>query len=119
MNFYNTLFDSGASESFMLEKYAKKLAHLEMLPEPIELATASEGTFMKATHRIVVDFYINDIRLSDEFLVLPNLTEDVVIGATTLQKWRIKLNFDIDDVEIPEALKGIKKVVQLKAIRGK
>ena len=36
--------------------------------------------------------------LSDEFLVVPNFSEEAIIGAATLQKWRIKLDFEHDTV---------------------
>jgi hypothetical protein len=56
--------------------------------------------FMEIMNRVSLEFYKDDIRLSDEFLVVPNLSEDVVIGATTMQKWRIKLDFEHDTVII-------------------
>ena len=40
-----------------------------------------------------LDFEINDVRLSDEFMVVPYLSEEVIIGVTTMQKWRIKLHY--------------------------
>ncbi|MBK7807123.1 MAG: hypothetical protein IPJ51_12580 [Saprospiraceae bacterium] len=43
-----------------------------------------------------MDFYMDDILLSDEFLVIPGLSEEVIIGAATMQKWRIKLDFEHD-----------------------
>jgi hypothetical protein len=36
--------------------------------------------------------------LSDEFLVVPGLSEEAIIGATTMQKWRIKLDFGHDQL---------------------
>jgi hypothetical protein len=47
-----------------------------------------------------LDFYINDVLLSDEFLVVPNLSEEAIIGSATLQKWRIELNFEDHKVEV-------------------
>ena len=47
-----------------------------------------------------LDFEINDLKLSDEFMVVPDLSEETVIGATTMQKWRMKLDFDHDAVII-------------------
>jgi hypothetical protein len=32
--------------------------------------------------------------LSDEFLIIPGLSEEVIIGVATLQKWRMKLDFE-------------------------
>jgi hypothetical protein len=49
---------------------------------------------------VLINFYIDGYRFSDEFLLIPNLSEPVVIGAATLQKWRLKLNFETDEVII-------------------
>ncbi len=85
------LFDSGASYSCINEKLAIELEIFTPLHKPMRLGTASEHVYMEIENSIRLDFYKDDIRLSDEFLVVPNLSEEVVIGATTMQKWRIKL----------------------------
>jgi hypothetical protein len=66
----------------------------------MKLATASEHVCMEIRERVTLDFYKEDIRLSEEFLVVPNLSEEVVIGATTTQKWRIKLDFEHNTIVI-------------------
>ncbi len=58
--------------------------------------TASEGHYIEVTEAVRLDFYIDDILLSDEFLVIPGLSEEAIIGAATMQKWRIKLDFEHD-----------------------
>jgi hypothetical protein len=63
-----------------------------------KLSTASEGHYIEIKERVILDFYINDILLSDEFLLVPGLSEEAIIGAATLQKWRIKLDFEHDQV---------------------
>jgi len=65
-----------------------------------KIATAAEGHYIEVKYVVRLDFYINDVLLSDEFLVVPGLSEEAIIGAATLQKWRIKLNFDYDTVEV-------------------
>lgn len=92
------LFDSGATYSCITEKVADELANLEALHTPMRLATASTDTFMMIKNTSRLDFYHEDIRLSDEFLVVPGLSEDVIIGANTMQKWRLKLDFEHDNV---------------------
>lgn len=93
-----TLFDSGANLSCI------SAANLENLENPVslgiarKLAIASEHHFIEISHAVRLDFYINDVLLSDEFLVVPALSEDAIIGAATLQKWRIKLDFEHDQV---------------------
>jgi predicted aspartyl protease len=93
-----SLFDSGATYSCIAEEIAGDLAHLETLHTPMRLATASSDTYMEIHNTCRLDFYHEDIRLSDEFLVVSGLSEDVVIGATTMQKWRIKLDFEHDTI---------------------
>jgi hypothetical protein len=100
------LFDSGANLSCINEEHAGMIANLEAFLHPRKLATASEHHFMEITHRISTDFYLNDIQLSDEFLVVPQLSEEAIIGAATMQKWRIKLDFEHDTVYVdPKAAK--------------
>ncbi len=76
----------------------------------MEIATATVNQYLKIKDRIMVDFYYNDIRMSDEFMVIPGLSEDVIIGVNSLQKWRIKLDFEHDTVIVdPKVAKAILK----------
>jgi hypothetical protein len=43
-----------------------------------------------------LDFFLDDVHLTDEFYIVPGLSEEAIIGATTMQKWRIKLDFETD-----------------------
>jgi predicted aspartyl protease len=104
------LFDTGATFSCIHPDHVKTIAHSEKLFRPLEVATADAGRYMKITEAIRSDFYINDIRMSDEFMIVPNLSEEVIIGVTTMQKWRIKLDFEHDTVIIdPKIAKAILK----------
>lgn len=105
-----SLFDSGASFSCVRPDFIEDLEVPVKMRRPLEIATASEGTYLKITHAVRLDFYYNDIRLSDEFMVIPGLSEDVILGVNTLQKWRIKLDFEHDTVIIdPKVAKAILK----------
>jgi predicted aspartyl protease len=94
------LFDSGANLSCINEEFAEEITELIPFLHPRRLATASEHHFIEITNAIRADFYFEDIQLSDEFLVVPQLSEEVIIGAATMQKWRIKLDFETDTVII-------------------
>jgi hypothetical protein len=101
-----TLFDSGANLSCIHPDHANTLGTPEGLPRVRKLSTASESHFIEIKERITLDFYINDVLLSDEFLVVPALSEEAIIGSATLQKWRIKLDFEHDTVSVdPKAAK--------------
>jgi|ERR1017187_1851822 predicted aspartyl protease len=95
-----TLFDSGANLSCIHPDQVEDLTTTIALHEPRMIATAGENHFIKVTHRATLDFYLNDVLLSDEFLVVPGLSEDAVIGAATMQKWKIKLDFDTEKVTV-------------------
>jgi hypothetical protein len=36
--------------------------------------------------------------MSDEFMVIADLSEEAIIGVNTIRKWRIKLDFEHDCV---------------------
>ena len=95
-----TLFDSGAKLSCISPKSVNGLETPVSLGRVRRIATASEGHYIEVKERVTVEFYINDILLSDEFLLVPGLSEEAIVGAATLQKWRIKLNSEYDTVEV-------------------
>ncbi|MES2328728.1 MAG: retropepsin-like aspartic protease [Bacteroidota bacterium] len=95
-----TLFDSGANLSCISPEFVDKLEVPTSLGRERTVATASEAHFIVIKERVTLDFYIEDVLLSDEFLVVPGLSEEVIIGAATLQKWRIKLDFEHDTVHV-------------------
>jgi hypothetical protein len=104
------LYDSGATFSCIHPDHAEKLGTLEPLHKKLRISTASEGHYIEISHRVTLDFYVNDVRLSDEFMVVPALSEDAIIGAATLQKWRIKLDFEHYTVIVdPKVAKAILK----------
>jgi Aspartyl protease len=93
-----SLFDSGSTYSMIRPDFAAKLANIEPLPEAVDFETANKGSFTKVESAVRLNFYLNNLRLSDEFFVYPGLAEEAIIGATTMQKWRIKLDFEHDEV---------------------
>ncbi len=95
-----TLFDSGANLSCINPQKAVLLGSPVSLGKERRITTASDEHFIIVKERILLDFYIDDVLLSDEFLVVPGLSEEAVIGAATMQKWRIKLDFEHDTVHV-------------------
>ena len=96
------LFDSGASYSIIRGDVAEAIAGLEPLPDPENYVfeTARAGDTIRATHSVRLDFRFDDsqARFSDEFVVFDDCSEEVIIGAKTLQAWGIKLDFDREEV---------------------
>jgi hypothetical protein len=94
------LFDSGANLSCINPDLLIDLEAPVKLGRKRNLPTAAEGHFIEIEAAVRLDFYLEDILLSDEFLVVPGLSEEAVIGAATMQKWRIKLDFEHDTVHV-------------------
>jgi len=94
------LFDSGASMSFIKKSIAQKLANIEKLPKPLEFETAKAGETLVVYEAVRLDFYLDGDRLSDEFLVVPDeiISEECIIGAKTMQAWRIVMDMENERV---------------------
>lgn len=94
------LFDSGARYSCIEPALAEVLEIVIALPEPMEFSTAKDGEEVTAHERVCLNFYLDDYRFSDEFMLIPGLAEPAIIGAATLQKWRMKHDFEADEAVI-------------------
>jgi len=92
------LFDSGATYSCVEKGLAEQLEMITPLAEPLSFETAKKGEEVEAREAVRLDFYMNGYRFSDEFIVIPDLSEAVIIGAATMQKWRFKLDFEHEEV---------------------
>ena len=88
------LFDSGANISCINSEFVNYLGEAVTLGRTRRLSTASDNHFIEIKEAILLDFTVNDVNLFDDFLVVPGLSEEVIIGASTLQKWGIKLDFE-------------------------
>jgi hypothetical protein len=80
------LFYSGATFSCLRPDIAAQIERSSRLRKPMEIARASEGHYVKITEALRAHFYFEDIRLSDEFMVVPGLSKEATIGVSTLQK---------------------------------
>lgn len=96
----DAIFDSGSTYSCIHPELAEGLETIIPLPEPMEFSTAKEGEKVRAEGRVTINFHIGEYRFSDEFMVIEGLSNGVIIGAATLQKWRLKLDFEKDEIII-------------------
>ncbi len=96
----NAMFDSGASFSCIKHMHAVKLGDTIKLRRSLRVGTASEHSFSDIYEKILLDFYIDNYRFFDDFIIVPELSKEIIIGAATMQKWRFKLDFEKDEVII-------------------
>jgi hypothetical protein len=72
----SALFDSGSTYSCIIPALAKKIGRPERLPKPKEFGTAEKGKKVRAEEVVRLDFYVNGSLLSDEFMLIPHLSEE-------------------------------------------
>ncbi len=96
------LFDSGASYSIVRRDLAESLQPLAPLPDPEDwvFETARAGQLISAEHSVDLTFRFDDseARFSDLFVVFDDCSEEVIIGAKTLQSCRIILDFENEEI---------------------
>ncbi len=63
----NRLFDTRASYSLIRRDIAERLGILLPLPQPMSFEMAQRGATMMVRERVVLDFWIDGYRFSDEF----------------------------------------------------
>lgn len=92
------LFDSGASASFVRTDIADKVGYIFSFRDKREIIVA-DGSRKSYDNRVLpAGFMLNDCPIVSEFKVVDNLSEEVIVGADTLQRNKITLDFDKDEV---------------------
>ncbi|MFQ5827872.1 MAG: retropepsin-like aspartic protease [Candidatus Methylomirabilia bacterium] len=98
------LFDTGASASFVRRDVVNRIATMLKLPAP-EIYTLADGKGrLRVNETAVLYVYIDGIRISDNFIVAPRLSDEAIIGANTLQKWRVKIDLENEKVIIDKRM---------------
>lgn len=122
----DAVFDSGSTYSCIRTELAQKLETVLRLPEPMEFDTAERGRRLVMTECTRLNFHFDGMRFSDEFMLIPELSEPVIIGAKTLQAWRMKLDFEREQVVVDPRvtklrlleLKGLKRHIRIRGPRS-
>lgn len=102
------LFDSGASESFIRADVAKQLSSAIRLPNP-KTFELGRGT-LKVKRAMIGDVFLNGTALFTTLLVVPNLTEELILGADFFQRWKIRLNPESEEVILDQDALKLKLV---------
>ncbi|MDI6792250.1 MAG: retropepsin-like aspartic protease, partial [bacterium] len=105
-----TLFDTGATYSFIRKDKAEAIATILSLRHPKSFELAREGQTVTVTECTRIDIRLNGVTISDEVVVMEDLSEELILGASTMQKWRIKLDLEKEDVVVDERVARLKLV---------
>lgn len=85
-------------------------ANIVKLPTTYKFVQGDGKHEIVIQHSVIINLTINDITVFQSLLVADELSEELIIGADTLQHWKIKLDPEHEDVIID------KKVLDLKLV---
>ncbi len=98
------LFDTGASASCIRSDVVGKIATTLKLPTPEIYTLGDSGGKLRVHETAVLYVYIQGVEVSDNFIVAPRLADKVIIGASTMQKWRVKLDLESEKVIVDKRM---------------
>lgn len=98
---FNALLDNGASESFIRRDLAQQIATISKLSIPREFELG-KGILLVEESTPILDVEVDGFRLFWHFLVVPDLSEELIIGADFLQRWKIRLDPEKEKIIIDE-----------------
>jgi predicted aspartyl protease len=104
------LFDTGAGYSFIRKDIAEKLGDIIKFPKKMEFKLGDGESKIIINEKIILEIEINGVTISDEVLVSDKLSEDMIIGAKTMQAWRIKLDMENEKILIDPKVAELKLV---------
>ena len=101
---FTALMDTGASESFIRTEEARQIATPFKMPEPMILELGKGQ--IEADEAIFAYVELDGVRVHWTFIVVPELTEQLIIGADFFQRWKIKLDPETEKIIFdPKALR--------------
>ena len=100
---FQALWDNGSSESFIRRDLAEGVGTILRLDAPREFEMG-KGSLSVSESTGVLSVEVEGFNLFWHFLVVPDLSEELIIGADFLQRWKIKLDPERIIID-PKALK--------------
>jgi len=104
------LFDSGASLSLVRRSAVQDVATEVKMPRPATFRLGDGEGQLTAENWAPLFITVKGIDISDNVVVVDKLAEELIVGAGTLQKWRIKLDLENDDVVIDPRVTELKLI---------
>ncbi len=104
------LFGSGASLSLVRRTVVQGVATEVKMPRQVSFQLGDGEGRLTTERWVPLVITVKGVEISDNVVVVEKLAEDLIIGAGTLQKWRIKLDLENDDVLIDPRVTELKLI---------
>jgi len=102
------LFDTDASQCFVRKDIAEEVTVLGKAPRKMKFETATG--VVETEEAIFADVWLNGTPLFWTFIVVPDLTEELILGADFFQRWKISLDPEREDVTFDHSALKMKLV---------
>jgi hypothetical protein len=93
---FNALINTGASESFIHSQQAEQIATPYKMPHPMKIELGKGK--LDTNEAIFTYVELDDVCVHWTFIVVPDLNEQVIIGADFFQRWKVKLDPETEDI---------------------
>jgi len=97
------LFDTGSSKTLIREDIAERFATIVSLIHPIYFKMADGKTELEARKVVNLFITINGCEIFEPAIVVKDLSDEMLIGAETMQVKKIKLDLENEKIIIDKS----------------
>ncbi len=112
----SALFDTGSSASLIRKDIVNRVSTALKLPKSIEFELG-DGRKMETSEVCVLIIGINGREIIDNVLISERLSEEMIIGAKTMQEWKIRLDPETEEITVGKDIKKMKLVKGLSSLK--
>jgi hypothetical protein len=94
------LYDTRASASFLRREIAERIATVSALPSAHRFTLGDGKDVLRVQEAVNLDITIDEVTVFFNVLVVDELGEEMIIGADMLQRWKIHLDPEQEEVYI-------------------
>ncbi|MDH7486480.1 MAG: retropepsin-like aspartic protease [Anaerolineae bacterium] len=105
------LFDTEASASFLRRDIAESVATFSRWPAPWKFVLGDGKNTIEAQDFVGVHITIKGVTVFFPLLVVDQIGEEMIIGADMLQRWKIRLDPEKEEVFIDKKVTELKLMV--------
>lgn len=102
------LFNTGASASFLRRDIAESVATLSKWPTPRTFVLGDGKNTLQAQDFVPVDIMIKGVTVFHPLLAVEEIGEEMIVGADMLQRWKIRLDLEKEEVYIDPKVTELK-----------
>ena len=106
-----SLFDSGASDSVIRKDVAEEVASFLRLSEPVNFILGDGKSTVTSEYFTGISFVLKECTFpAQRVLIVDELDDELILGVDAFQRWKLRLDFEHEDVIFDKSMLKIKLV---------